>query len=64
MKLIQEGRNRGEGGKILKTKNKIKECIAWKRENKREEKREERRESVENIEWLRFGDCGRYREIK
>ena len=46
MKLIQEGRNRGEGGKILKTKNKIKECIAQKRENKREEKRER----VENIE--------------
>ena len=42
MKLIQEGRNRGEGGKILNTKNKIKECIAWKRENKREEKREEK----------------------
>ena len=42
MKLIQEGRNRGEGGKILKTKNKIKECIAWKRENKREEKRGEK----------------------
>ena len=42
MKLIQEGRNRGEGGKTLKTKNKIKECFAQKRENKREEKREEK----------------------
>ena len=43
MKLIQEARNRGERGKTLKKKNKIKECIAWKRENKREEKRREKR---------------------
>ena len=44
MKLIQEGRNRGEREKTLKTKNKIKECIAKKRKNKRKKQREENRE--------------------
>lgn len=44
MKLIQEGRNRGEGGKKLKAKDKIKDCIANKRKNKRKKLREENRE--------------------
>ena len=43
MKLIQEGRNRGERGKTLKTKDKIKDCIAKKRKNKRKKQREENR---------------------